>query len=153
MLHDEAGIGDDAMLQALGDTQNRMVPFHHLIGTDSHNGDPKCASQCPLHNHGSPVDALVHVVELPAKPHRAPACIADLDCWKLLAAVIMALEDLPLCPSTDQLRGMKFAELQILTKTNGVPQPNNATVKRMMHQLCAWLAEDDARMLELPRGI
>ena len=76
-------------------------------------------------------------------PHRAPAYPADLDCGKLSAAVRAAMEGLPLCLGPEQLRRTKFAGLQVLLKTNGLPRPNNASVESMTGQLCAWLAEHD----------
>ena len=86
-------------------------------------------------------------------PHCASDYPADPDHRKLSAAVLAALEDLPLRPSENQLRGAKFAGLQVLLKANGLPRPNYASVESMTHQLCAWLAENDARILELPQGV
>ena len=77
----------------------------------------------------------------------------DLDHGKLSAAMLMALEGLPLRPSAKELRGIKFAWLQALLKTNGLLWPNTMSVESMMGQLCAWLTEHDGRVLELPRGV
>ena len=75
-------------------------------------------------------------------PHCASDYPADPDHRKLSAAVRTALEGLPLRPSTDQLRGTKFAGLQVLLKTNGLPRRNNASVESMTDQLCEWLRGD-----------
>ena len=86
-------------------------------------------------------------------PHQAPAYTTDPDVGKLSVAVLAALERLPTRPSTAQLRETKFARLQVLLKTNGVPRPSNATVESMTRQLGAWLAENANRVLELPPGV
>lgn len=51
------------------------------------------------------------------------------------------------------MRGVKFVGLQIPLNTNGLPQPSYATIESMMSQLCEWLMEDAAHMLELSQGV
>ena len=138
--HDEGGLGDAAPRRTHDDAPGRAAHNSQPAGADRSNGSPNGGPQCPLRAHGAPLAAPGLAAELPAMPHCAPAYPADPDCGKLSAAVIAALEGLPLRPSAEQLRGTKFAGLQTLLKMNGLPRPSNASVESMTDQLCAWLA-------------
>ena len=145
--------GDDAPMRTLDDAQGRSSHVRRPARTDPSTDDPSGAQHRPSRCHGAPGAASGHAAELPSMPHQAPAYPADPDSGKLSEAVIAALERLPLRPSAADLRGTKFAGLQALLKRNGVPRPSNATVESMTRQLWAWLGEDNARVIELPRGV
>ena len=151
--HDAVGPGEAAPTRTHDDEPRRAALTSQPAGANPRNGEPNGAPPCPLRAHGASVDASGLAAELPAMPHRAPAYPADPDCGKLSAAVRAAMEGLPLRPSAEQLRGTKFAGLQTLLKTNGLPRPSHASVESMTDQLCAWLAEQDGRVVELPRGV
>ena len=145
--------GDDAPMRTLDDAQGRSSHVRRPARTDQSTGEPSGAQHRPSRCHGAPGAASGHAAELPSMPHQAPAYPADPDSGKLSAAVIAALERLPLRPSAADLRGTKFAGLQALLKRNGVPRPSNATMESLTRQLWAWLGEDNARVIELPRGV
>ena len=147
------GTSDDAPCRTMDDAQRRSLHVRRPAGPDQGTGEPRGAPHRPSRGHGATGDASGRAAELPAMPHQAPAYTADPDVGKLSAAVLAALERLPTRPSAAQLRETKFAGLQVLLKTNGVPRPSNATVESMTRQLGAWLAEHAGRVLELPHGV
>ena len=147
------GPGDEAPRRTMDDAQRRSLHVRRPAGPEQGTGEPRGAPHRPSRGHGATGDASGRAAELPAMPHQAPAYTADPDVGKLSAAVLAALERLPTRPSAAQLRETKFAGLQVLLKTNGVPRPSNATVESMTRQLGAWLAENAGRVLELPHGV
>ena len=144
---------DEAPSRTLDDAQRRPLRVRRPAGADHGAGASRGEPHRPSRAHGATGDAAGRAAELPAMPHHAPEYTADPDVGKLSAAVLAALERLPRRPSAVQLRETKFAGLQVLLKTNGVPRPSHATVESMTRQLGAWLAENAGRVLELPQGV
>ena len=130
---DPEGPGDDAALRTSDAGEGRAAPTKPPGGADHHTRAPPDVLQRPVNGPGRPAAAPGLTAELPPMPHCASDYPADPDHRKLSAAVLAALEDLPLRPSENQLRGAKFAGLQVLLKANGLPRPNYASVESMTH--------------------
>ena len=146
-----AGAEGGSAAGALGDSQGRANDSGRQ-GNGPLVGDQTGAQPREHRAHGGP-NAHGPTASLATIPRHAPPYPEDPDRLKLTEQVLAALEALPRRPTAAQLRGAKFAGLQALLKTNGIPRSNSASVASMTTQLCDWLAKDNERRLKLPKGL